>query len=112
MKFKNIAIHEEYRDLYDKVKWHLWHGRPQTALIRLGHLKTLIKDDTVLHKLNKLFIYISNNENSIINYEERKNAGLVFTSNLAEGTVNTLINGNYSPPPFFYEEFGVAFSLK
>ena len=28
----------------------------------------------------------------IVNYEERKTKGLVFTSNLAESTVNTLIN--------------------
>ena len=27
-----------------------------------------------------------------MNYEARKNKGLVFTSNLAESTVNTLIN--------------------
>lgn len=33
-----------------------------------------------------------NNKSGIINYAERQRAGLVFTSNLAECTVNTLIN--------------------
>lgn len=28
MKFKNIAIPDEHKELYDKVKWCLWwHGR-------------------------------------------------------------------------------------
>jgi hypothetical protein len=43
-------------------------------------------------KLSRLSTYISNNNGGIVNYEERKNNGLVFTSNLAESTVSTLIN--------------------
>jgi hypothetical protein len=92
MKFKNIAIPEEHNVLYDKVKWHLWHGRPTTALIRLEQLKALIDDDSTLMKLNKLALYISNNKEGIVSYETRKRNGLVYTSNLAEGTVNNLIN--------------------
>jgi hypothetical protein len=92
MKFKNIAIPEEHKVLYDKVKWHLWHGRPTTALIRLEQLKALIKNDSTLLKLSKLAVYIGNNKEGIVNYGARKRYGLVFTSNLAEGTVNNLIN--------------------
>jgi hypothetical protein len=92
MKFKNIAINEEHKELFDKVKWHLWHGHPEKALIRLNELKLLIADDALLTKLDKLYTYISNNKNNIVNYDERKNLKLVFTSNLAESTVNTLIN--------------------
>jgi len=36
--------------------------------------------------------YITNNCKRIVNYRERKKAGLVFTSNLAESTVESLIN--------------------
>ncbi len=36
--------------------------------------------------------YINNNKKGIVNYSERQKAGLVYTSNLAESTVNTLIN--------------------
>jgi hypothetical protein len=50
-------------------------------------------------KLSRLSTYISNNNGGIVNYEERKNNGLVFTSNLAESTVNTLINGNRPANP-------------
>jgi hypothetical protein len=92
MKFKNIAIAQEHKELFEKVKWHLWHGHPEQALIRLDELKLLIIDNDILTKLDKLYTYISNNKTSIVNYEMRKKLGLVFTSNLAEATVNTLIN--------------------
>ena len=92
MKFKNIAIPDDHYALYAKVKWHLWHGKPETSLIRWEQLKKLIEDKSTLTKLNKLATYISNNKEGIINYGVRKRAGLVYTSNLAESTVNTLIN--------------------
>jgi len=92
MKFKNIAIPDEHAALYAKVKWHLWHGKPETSLIRLEQLKQLIKDSSTIEKLNKLATYIRNNKEGIVNYGARKRAGLVYTSNLAESTVNTLIN--------------------
>ena len=92
MKFKNIAVPAEHANLYAKVKWHLWHGKSDTALLRLEQLKVLIDDESILNKLNKLATYISNNKIGIVNYRARKKAGLNYTSNLAESTVNTLIN--------------------
>jgi hypothetical protein len=92
MKFTNIAIPDEHKALYDKVKWHLWHGHPDTALIRLEELTILIEDNSKKTKLNKLVTYIGNNKNGIVNYSKRQKSGLVYTSNLAESTVNTLIN--------------------
>ena len=92
MKFKNIAIPEEYAEQYAKIKWHLWHGNPDTALIRLEQLSELIEESSTKNKLSKLATYIKNNKSGIINYGARKRAGLVYTSNYAEATVNTLIN--------------------
>ena len=92
MKFTNIAIPDENSALYAKVKWHLWHGKPETAIIRLEQLKSVINDVSTVGKLNKLSTYISNNKEGIINYGVRKRLGLNYTSNLAESTVNTLIN--------------------
>jgi hypothetical protein len=43
-------------------------------------------------RLEKLLVYINNNEERIVNYRDRKEQGLVFTSNLAESTVESLIN--------------------
>ena len=87
MKFKNIAIPEEQKELYDKVKWCLWHGRVDIALIRMEQLKSLIEDATTAVKLRKLTTYIKNNEDGIVNYSKRRRMGLTYTSNLAEGTV-------------------------
>lgn len=92
MKFQNIAMPEEFSELFDQVKWNLWHGNSDKSLQRLDELKLKITDHSLITKLNKLYTYINNNKSGIVNYEMRKNAGLVFTSNLAESTVNTLIN--------------------
>lgn len=94
MKFKNYssAVPEEHKELYDHIKWNLWHGNADKALQRFDELKNLIDDRAALTKLNKLYIYIENNKAGIVNYEARKNSSLIFTSNLAESTVNTLIN--------------------
>ncbi len=43
-------------------------------------------------RLKKLKTYIANNKTKIVNYRERQKNGLVFTSNLAESTVESLIN--------------------
>jgi len=92
MKFQNISIPEEYSELYEKIKWHLWHGNSVTALAKLGELKELISDHKTLLKLSKLETYISNNQEGLVDYGARKREGLAYTSNVAEMTVNTLIN--------------------
>ena len=77
MKFQNISIPEIGKEILQSVKWNLWHCNCDKAF---------------LVKLNKLLAYISNNKDGIVNYEERKSKGLVFTSNVAESDVKTLIN--------------------
>ena len=42
--------------------------------------------------LQKLSNYITNNKDKIVNYRLRQQQGLVFTSQLAESTVESLIN--------------------
>lgn len=95
MKFKNIAIPEDNIELFDSIQWNLWHGNSNKALECLGELmkiKEMAANRSLSNKLNKLSTYIANNKAGIVNYEQRKNSKLVFTSNLAESTVNTLIN--------------------
>ena len=92
MKFKNISIPEAYEDIYERAKWNLWNGQVAKSIKRLIEIRDKIEDDVVVNKIMKLMTYIDNNKKNIVNYDERKNNGLVFTSNQAEGTVNTLIN--------------------
>lgn len=58
----------------------------------MEQLSALIEESSTKNKLSKLATYIKNNKSGIINYGARKRAGLVYTSNYAEATVNTLIN--------------------
>ena len=95
MKFNNIAVPEKHADLFKHVNLNLWHGNIEKALQRLGELQAMedIQSNTsLMTKLEKLKTYIINNKSGIVDYASRKRAGLVFTSNLAECSVNTLIN--------------------
>jgi hypothetical protein len=91
MKIHNIALPVDFKSQLESVKWNLWHGQVNEALIKLG---ALIFDapKKKQEQLKKLKTYIENNIDKIVNYDERKNNGLVFTSNLAECTVESLIN--------------------
>lgn len=91
MKFKNTAVPQNKREEFDKIKWHLWHGNPNDAINKLQ----LMIDQLQLKyhkKINNLITYIDNNRKYIVNYEHRHNNNLVFTSNIAESNVESLIN--------------------
>lgn len=91
MKIHNISLVDQLKDQLLKVKWYLWRGNINQALNKLDTLINKANDKSKL-KLKKLFTYIKNNSTKIVNYEERKNNGMPFTSNLAESTVESLIN--------------------
>jgi len=91
MKIKNIAVPESHKEKMEKVKWHLWHGNSDTAIIRLEELIELCSEKTS-GKLIKFKAYIENNIHKIVNYNDRKEKKVPFTSNLAESTVESLIN--------------------
>jgi hypothetical protein len=91
MKFKNLATYDA-TDLIDKAKWSLWHGDTDKAIIRLNKLLAMTKNEKEMIKIRKLITYVTNNKAYVVNYEDRKNKGLVFTSHMAESTVESLIN--------------------
>lgn len=93
-KFKNTehCIPKDLLELFEKGKWHLWHGHPETSLQRLDQVYNLLKDDKAKEKLEKLITYVKNNAPNIVNYHARRLNGLPYTSNLAECSVNSLIN--------------------
>jgi hypothetical protein len=91
MKIQNIALPEKFKDKLTRIKWHLWRGKSGNATIRLDSLiKSVPKN--YKDRLDKLKTYIENNRDKIVNYRDRKKQKLVFTSNLAESTVESLIN--------------------
>lgn len=91
MKIQNIALPETLKPKLIRIKWHLWRGNSERALQRL---ETLIECSTGVstQRLEQLKVYIKNNASKIINYRERQKKGLLFTSNFAESTVESLIN--------------------
>ena len=91
MKIQNISLSQPLKKKLVRIKWHLWRGRSDRAIKRLEEL-TLLSPESSIEKLTKLKAYISNNASKIINYRARHKSGLPFTSNLAESTVESLIN--------------------
>ena len=91
-QFKNVEHHipETLRESFDGAKWFLWHGNPEASLERLGMIRSEMDD----HKksISSLMTYIKNNHANIVNYSKREDEGFVYTSQLAESTVNNLVN--------------------
>lgn len=91
MKIQNISLPESIKPKLIRIKWHLWRGNCERAIKRITELEALCSEKS-LAKLKKLKNYIINNRSKIVDYRKRKKDGLVFTSNLAESTVESLIN--------------------
>lgn len=91
MKIQNIALPEKFKPKLIRIKWHLWRGKTERALTRLDSLIEACPQSYRL-RLEKLQTYLKNNREKIVDYRARQKAGLVFTSNLAEATVESLIN--------------------
>jgi len=94
MKFKNIGSlkSKEMDKVLESAKWSLWHGNTKLFYERIDELIEQVSNIKLLTKFRTLRQYISNNESKIIDYNTRKNQNLIFTSNLAECTVESLIN--------------------
>lgn len=94
MKFKNIGAlgAQEYDELLEGAKWSIWHGNVELCIQKLSSLQLLLSDELKKNKIKKLSNYFDNNKTKIVNYNYRKEHDLIFTSNLAECTVESLIN--------------------
>lgn len=91
MKIQNIALPKDQKEELTSVKWHLWRGHVDKAQEKLLGI-ILNVEGKYQDRLKKLQTYIENNKEKIVDYNARKKQGLVFTSNLAESTVESLIN--------------------
>ncbi len=92
MKFENLSLPKVLKQKVIRIKWHLWRGQSDRALLRLSQLKAFFTSQKEKHKIAKLCTYIKNNKNYIVNYRERKKNKQVFTSNIAESNVESLVN--------------------
>jgi len=92
MKFQNISLSTLDKIILEKARRHLWRGNTEFALVRLSQLVKNLNNIKLIKKVRKLIAYITNNKANIVDYRQRKNKGLVFTSHLAGSTVESLIN--------------------
>jgi hypothetical protein len=92
MKMDNIALSGQLKTKFIRVKWHLWRGNHEAAITRLEQLMELTEKESTLNKIKKFKNYVLNNAHRIVNYRQRQKNNEVFTSNLAEATVESLIN--------------------
>lgn len=94
MKFKNMGSlkSNDLDKLLDSCKWSLWHGNVKLFYERIDELIKQVTNNKLLKKLSDLKEYIQNNASKIVDYNSRQDNNLIFTSNVAECTVESLIN--------------------
>jgi len=78
------------------VRSELWEGRvPQAVEILQAEALRIAKYHGSLafqEDINKTITYLENNKEFIVNYKQRKEEGLIYTSSIAESTVEHRIN--------------------
>lgn len=96
MKFQNIlssaSLSADLKTELEDAKWKLWHGLKEDCCKKLHVIISKMEDEKLKKRVIKLSQYLKNNFDIIVNYEERKNKKLPFTSNVAESTVENLVN--------------------
>ena len=92
MKFENISVSRNNKDIFERARWSLWHGDLVGCVLKLHEVYEKTKDSKNKNRLKKLKYYLVNNFDKIIDYSERKRKGLIFTSQMAESTIESLIN--------------------
>lgn len=93
-RFTAIYTHTEaeLKEMLEKVKWFLWHGKPKEGLKRLSEIMGTIVDEALTIELQDLSEYLDRNQNYMVDYQQRQTKNLPYTSTYAESSVNKLIN--------------------
>lgn len=96
-KFQTVknALGDSFQESLESCKWNLWHGNVEESLSKLEMLMLNISDDEKCSKLKGLDNYLKQNQDYIVNYEERKQLGKTFTSQVAESHIEAIINARH-----------------
>jgi transposase-like protein len=92
MKYENISLPKDLKEELMGSKWHLWRGDVDKSLTKLEKIIESTEEKKHHESIRKLYNYIDNNRDKIVNYNQRKELKLVFTSSFAESSVESLIN--------------------
>lgn len=88
---KKQLPHEHDKILND-IKEKLWFGKTDDALDLAYSFKSTLEYDKHIKKIGNFIGYIDDNKARIVNYNDRKSAGLIYSSHVAESSVEHLIN--------------------
>ena len=97
MKFQTVknALGDSLSDSLEKAKWSLWHGETDKALQKLTLMLENITDEKKRSLLKGLQDYLQNNRKYLVNYGEREKLNQVFTSQVAESHIDSIINARH-----------------
>ena len=76
----------------DEIKSLLWHGHVEEALVKIKVLLNTVTHKEHLRIVNNFYEYIFENKKYIVDYGQRRDKGLPYTSHVAESTVEHLLN--------------------
>ena len=96
-KFQTVknALDGSFEESLENCKWNLWHGNVEDSLAKLEMLMLNISDDQKCSQLKGLYNYLLQNKDYIVNYQERKQLGKTFTSQVAESHIESIINARH-----------------
>lgn len=97
MKFKTVtnALGEAFEASLRTAKAALWQGKAEDTLSQLAFMRNNITDKKKRSRLKGLHDYLQNNQDYLVNYDERKKANQVFTSQIAESHIDSMINARH-----------------
>lgn len=82
----------EFLVVFEKTREMLWHGNVETALFLLKNLLKVAMDTEHIRLIDNFYNYINDNRDHIVNYDDRRKNSLIFSSHVAESTVEHLLN--------------------
>ena len=96
-KFQNVkqVLGGDFEKSLESAKWELWHGKAELALAKLALFRENVTDPEKKVKLKGLSDYLKRNQEYLVNYEQRKQAGQTYTSSVAESHIEALINARH-----------------
>jgi hypothetical protein len=97
------VLGEAICDQIERLKWSLWHGQVDKALVKIDGLESSIElfSETyaryagLVKTLSELRTYIKNNRHLIPNYGERYRNGEPIATGFVESTVNEVVSKRF-----------------
>ena len=80
-------LDKQHGETLDAAKNELWIGNTTEAMAIIDKLRLVLRKKKHIKKVENFYQYIEDNKNHIVDYSNRQENGLVFTSHVAESTV-------------------------